>query len=155
MVNTMTSKQYKTDRKLVKEKQDMLENFRDVTLQMKDALAKKNMNDVQVIIKKRQHAITRIDKIDRALRSGMPNAPGNDKISANIEANNDSAVFFENMKQIIDEISEVEKECRDLMKAEQNELKTEILKFNHHRRRAGNYRSGRIAAAKFIDTTIR
>jgi hypothetical protein len=132
----------------------MLENFRNATLQMKDALEKKNTNDVQAIIKKRQHAITRIDKIDRALRTRIPKARGNDIISEKTETNTET-VFIENIKQIIDEISEVEKECRDLMKAEQSELKTEILKLKHHRHRTGNYRNGRIAAAKFIDTTIR
>ena len=140
-------------RELIKEKTYILEIYRDATLQMMEQMGQKNLSEVHACVNQRQQAITRINKIDGALKDKVLQTPEVQQISCN-EMDEDLSVFYKNMKQMLDDISEAEKECLDIAKAERNSLRREILHYRQHRHHTNGYRNGE-AAPKFIDTRIR
>jgi hypothetical protein len=140
-------------RELIKEKTYILEIYRDATLQMMEQMGQKNLPEVHACVNQRQQAITRINKIDGALKDKTLLTPEVQQISCN-EMDEDLFVFYKNMKQMLDDISEAEKECLDIAKAERNGLRREILHYRQHRHHTKGYRTGE-ATPKFIDTRIR
>ena len=141
-------------REHIKEKTNLLEIYRDATLKMMEQMRQKNLSEVHVCTNKRQQAITRINNLDRALKEMTPQPPESKQIAYD-EMDEDLVGFYKNMKQIIDDISEVEKECMDIAKAERNSLMQDILHYRQHRHHTEGYRAGGAAVPKFIDTRIR
>ena len=141
-------------REFIKERTNLLEIYRDTTLKMTEQMGQKNLFEVQACISERQQAITRINKIDRALKETKPQTPESKQIAYD-EMGEDLAGIYKHMKQMIDDISEIEKECMDIAKAERNSLRREILHYRQHRHHTKEYRASGAAVPKFIDTKIR
>jgi hypothetical protein len=141
-------------RKLIKEKTNLLEIYRDATLKIVKQMRQKNLSGANTGINKRQQMITRINKIDSTLKEITPQIPEPEQITYN-EMNKDLADFYQHMKQIIGDIFEVEKDCMEIVKAEQNKLRREILYYRQHKNQSKGYLAGGAAVPKFIDTRIR
>ncbi|MBW1960454.1 MAG: hypothetical protein JRJ04_03265 [Deltaproteobacteria bacterium] len=131
---------------LIGEKTRLLEKYLDTTLKMKAELGQSNMTEVQACINTRQWVIAKIDKIDKTLQVEPGKTP---------EENQRAFISLRNMKQLMEQIAEAEKECVALAKAERNRLKCEILDSQQIRHRTSRYRTDGAIPARFVDTKIR
>ena len=139
---------------LIKDKKELFESYRVITLQLKEALSKKNLTDVQSYIAKRQQTFTRINSIDKILKTMGSEGHNEKKVTSN-HMGKEAGIFFQDMEQTINDISALEHDCMNLAATERDFLKHELLGYQQSKRRTKGYRSGNTAPAKFIDTMIR
>jgi hypothetical protein len=139
---------------LIKDKKELFDSYRLTTLQLKEALHNKKLTDVQSCIANRQQMVKRINRIDQMLRTMAAEVP-NDKEVTSHHLNEDTGILFEEMGQLINEISMLENDCKNLAATERDLLKHELLGYQQSKRGTKGYRSGNVAPAKFIDTMIR
>ena len=139
-------------RTLLKEKVDLLVEYKSLTEQVRSGLNQKNGRDPAVCMKARGRLINKINTIDRKL---MPNGsyvhPAADKDGKN----GADAAVFNDMKALLEEISEIEDECYRSAKTEWEGIKKDILAARHHRDRTKGYRHAPAAPARFVDTRIK
>ena len=105
-------------------------------------------------MEKRQQMVTRINSIDKMLKTTGPKGHNEKKVTNN-HMEKEAGIFFKDMEQTINDISVLENDCMNLATTERDFLKHGLLDYQKSKRRTKGYRSGNAAPAKFIDTMIR
>ena len=134
-------------RRSIEEKASLITTYRDVTLQMKSSLEKKEDKAIVMCIDKRQRVISEVEKIDRCLKESS--RQGSFGTAPELQG------LLDHMTLMLSEISTLEKECFRLAEADHQDLKSQILNNRQIRRVAEGYRSKDAAPARFVDTRIR
>ena len=139
---------------LLDEKLQLLSDYWNATLGMKESLYRKNGKVLNKDILYRHRLIKQIDRLDNAIRS--VNLGKNEICEYDENLNKVIAGRIEKIKALLHRIAATDAECMSGMEFEKNKIKKEIIGFRQKRNRTTGYRSkGGPLAARFIDTRVR
>lgn len=139
-------------RVLLKEKTDLLVDYKRVTELVQTSLNQKNSSELTVHMKARARLINKINSIDRAL---MPQGAYIDRRTGGDGEKQAIDAMFKEMEDLLDGIRSIEKECFHSAKMELEAIKSDILAARQHRKRTKGYHYAAAIPARYVDTRIK
>lgn len=133
---------------LTAEKINLFEQYREVTLKLKLGIQEENDFKVKALLKKRHKIINCIEGIDRSMNATAPDHTGQSHVRV-------KAGGEDELRDLLKNISMIEKECIVSVEVERNKIKQAILDQRTNRKRQMQYENPGSATAKFINTQIR
>ena len=125
--------------------------YLSITKRMKETFKKKEPSSPEVFISERQACIIKIQKIDASLEKIMGNS--SDKlhdISEKCKGMIDS--YLRSLKNIMETVDLIDRELIVVVRAEGENIKTELLKLQDVRQAAKGYRDRMKSTPRFLDT---
>ena len=115
---------------------------------MKQSLEEKNDDQLKACLENRQRIMHRIDRMNKSIDSETKN-PENDSAKF---SKADIISIQKEIEMLMDNSSNIEKECMNLVLIEKNGIKDELLRFRENRNRTGVYKMRANTPARFVDT---
>ena len=140
-------------RLLLKEKTDLLGEYKNLTEQVQTRLDQKDDRDLMACMKKRGRLINKINRIDHVL---MPHGSYINPAIDDEGGKGSFVAMFKDMQELLNGIASIEKECLHSARTEWKAIKGDILAARQNRKRTKGYGYHDAAAkpARFVDTRI-
>ena len=125
--------------------------YLSITERMKERLLDKKEGDPRASISQRQACINKIQKIDASLEKIMGGSPDRlHNISEKCKGVIDG--YLRSLKTIMETVELIDRELIVMVRAEGENMKTELLKLQDARQAAKGYRDKIKSAPRFLDT---
>lgn len=135
----------------LKEKADLLVEYKTLTEQIQTGLNQKNSRELSACMKERGRLINRINRLDCLL---MPQGSYINPTTENDGGKGSITAMIKDMEELLNGILTIENGCYHSAKTEWETIKSDILAARQHRKRSKGYQYGAAAPARFVDTRI-
>jgi hypothetical protein len=134
----------------LREKTQSLEEFKQVTMKIWEAIGSRDVPQMVLYVKERQGLIDRIEQTDRELhRFKQQDTFSIERLSH--QSKKLVGRCLEKLKKAWESIAAMDKECLALARAQLDSMKSEILKAQHGLRAARGYRLAVEQYPRFLD----
>ena len=139
---------YDRYRTLLAEKKSLFNDYNETTRCLKESLEEKNDTQLKACLKHRQRIMNRIDHINKSIDSETKKLENGSAEFKRVEV----ISIQKDIEMLMDNSSNIEKECMNLMLIEKNGMKEELFRFRKNRSRTVVYKMRSHAPARFVDT---
>jgi hypothetical protein len=136
---------------LLEKKTVFFDHYLSITERMKEAFVHKRETDSRTSVSEREACINKIQKIDASLKKIMGNRPDRlQDISEKCKGMIDG--YLRGLRHTMETVDRIDRELIGMVRAEGENIKTELLKLQDVRQAAQGYRDKIKSTPRFLDT---